>query len=281
MDPVSAQTIRHNGHTRSYQSKRRVFILGVRADNIDTETALATLRTFARDRSNGAPARVFFTNVHSIYVAQRNSELMSLVNNADLVLPDGSGLKIAARLFGTPVLENLNGTDLIPKFLRQAESEGLRVFLLGGRPRVVSICRLRLQERYPRLKIVGLCHGYFSNEEEKTIIGEINRTRPHVLLVGMGTPIQEQWISRHASCLNVGVCIGVGGLFDFLSGQKRRSPLWMRQLGVEWLYRFISDPRSKWERVLIEIPDFLVRIIVRRLTLSVGRLSFRGKGLFR
>jgi N-acetylglucosaminyldiphosphoundecaprenol N-acetyl-beta-D-mannosaminyltransferase len=243
----------------------RMSFLGVRADKIDGTTALDSLRTFALRGGGRSPACVFFTNVHSIHLARRDQDFMDLINGADLALPDGTGLKIAGRLFGTPILENLNGTDLIPKFLEIAESEGLTVYLLGGLPEVVEGCYRWLSKTYPSLRIVGFRHGHFSPEEEKPIIEEINAVKPHILLVALGSPRQERWIARNSQHLKVGVCMGVGGLFDFLSGSRARAPRWMRQLGIEWVYRFIQDPKTKWDRVFIEIPTFLALIAAKQL----------------
>jgi len=281
MQRVLAKEIKSSKHLRETLRQRRVFILGVRADSIDSGTALDLLRVFAMRGVDGRPARVFFTNVHTIHIARRHSELLSLINNADLVLPDGSGLKIASKLFGTPILENLNGTDLTPRFLQIAESEGLSVYLLGGQPSVVKDCSCWLAKRYPDLRVVGYHHGHFSAEEEKALVAEINAARPQILLLALGTPLQERWIARNAQHLRVGVCMGVGGLFDFLSGSKSRAPLWMRRLGIEWIYRFLQEPRAKWERVFVEIPFFLALIVAKRLTSIELRIFLRRKGVAR
>jgi N-acetylglucosaminyldiphosphoundecaprenol N-acetyl-beta-D-mannosaminyltransferase len=265
MQRILAEEDRSIEHIRERLRQLSIFILGVRAENIDSRMALSILYAFATRGGAGAPACVLFTNVHSIHLARRDRELMYLVNGADLVLPDGSGLKIAGRLFGTPILENLNGTDLIPRFLARAESEGLKVYLLGGKPRVIEDCVHRLLAKHPDLRIAGFHHGHFLPEEEESIVEEINARGPHILLVALGTPLQERWIARNSAYLKVGVCIGVGGLFNFLSGTEARAPFWMRRLGIEWLYRFMQDPRAKWSRVFIEIPTFLALIFVRRI----------------
>jgi N-acetylglucosaminyldiphosphoundecaprenol N-acetyl-beta-D-mannosaminyltransferase len=243
----------------------RMSFLGVRADRIDGATALNSLRTFAMRGGDRSPAHVFFTNVHSIHLARRDQDFMRLINSADLALPDGAGLKIAGKLFGTPIMENLNGTDLTPRFLKIAELEGLTVYLLGGLPEVVEGCYCWLSKEYPKLRIVGFRHGHFLPEEEDAIIEEINAARPHVLLVALGSPRQERWIARNSQHLKAGVCMGVGGLFDFLSGSKSRAPQWMRRMGIEWVYRFIQDPKTKWDRVFIEIPTFLALIAAKQL----------------
>jgi N-acetylglucosaminyldiphosphoundecaprenol N-acetyl-beta-D-mannosaminyltransferase len=243
----------------------RMSFLGVRADKIDGATALNSLRTFAKHGGDRSPAHVFFTNVHSIHLARRDQDFMDLINSADLALPDGAGLKIAGRLFGTPIVENLNGTDLTPRFLKIAESEGLTVYLLGGLPEVVEACCRWISETYPDLRIVGCHHGHFSPDEERSIIEEINTVQPQILLVALGSPRQEQWIARNSQHLKAGVCMGVGGLFDFLSGSKSRAPQWMRRIGIEWIYRFVQDPKTKWDRVFIEIPTFLALIAAKQL----------------
>jgi N-acetylglucosaminyldiphosphoundecaprenol N-acetyl-beta-D-mannosaminyltransferase len=266
-------------HLKETVQQRRISILGIRADTIDSKTALGILHAFAVRGAGGRPARVFFTNVHTIHVARRYSELVSIINNADLVLPDGSGLKIAGRLFGTPVLENLNGTDLTPKLLASADSEGLRVYLLGGQARAVRGCVDALTKMFPNLQIVGFRHGDFASEEENSIVEEINACHPHILLVALGTPLQERWIASQAARLNVGLCMGVGGLFNFLSGAEVRAPLWMRRVGIEWIYRFFRDPKAKWDRVFIEIPVFLGLILAKRLTSREMRPFFTGKGM--
>lgn len=244
---------------------RSIFLLGTRVDNIDECTALRMAIGFAAHR-DGLPARtVCFTNVHTICEARRDRTLMHCVNLADLVLPDGSGLKIAGRIFGTPIRENLNGTDFTPKVLDAAQQNGLSVYLLGAQLGRVVSCRANLLRQYPNLKIVGLHHGYFTADDEQDVIRDINAKKPDILLVALGTPRQEKWISKNARCLNVGVCLAVGGLFDFLSGTIERAPAWMRRAGIEWIFRLLQEPRLKWKRVFLEIPMFLALVIAKRI----------------
>src|SRR5437660_4230507 len=218
---------------------RSILLLCTRGDNIDEVTALRTTIGFAAHR-DGLPARtVCFTNVHTICEARRDRSLMHCVNLADLVLPDGSGLKIAGRIFGTPIRENLNGTDFTPKVLDAARQNGLSVYLLGAQLGRVVSCRANLLRQYPNLRIVGLHHGYFTPEDEQDVIRDINAKQPDILLVALGTPVQEKWISRNARRLNAAVCLAAAGLFDFLSGTIVRAPAWMRRAGVEWIFRFL------------------------------------------
>jgi N-acetylglucosaminyldiphosphoundecaprenol N-acetyl-beta-D-mannosaminyltransferase len=205
-----------------------------------------------------------FTNVHSIHLTRKDGELLACINESDLVLPDGSGLKIAGRILGCPIVENLNGTDFTPRVLAEAESNRWSVFLLGARPEVLERCCQRIRESHPLLQIAGAHHGHFPESDEETIVREINQQEPEVVLVALGSPLQEKWIARNAPKLRAGVCLGVGGLFDFLSGQRGRAPFWMRRFGIEWAYRFTQDPVSKWRRVMIEIPLFLAHVLAER-----------------
>jgi N-acetylglucosaminyldiphosphoundecaprenol N-acetyl-beta-D-mannosaminyltransferase len=240
----------------------------VRFDNVDRETALGAVRGFLDAPESNLPRVVNFVNVHSIHLARTDRRLYAALHASDLVLPDGSGLALAGRLSGKPIRENLNGTDFIPLVLGEAERSGRTVYLLGAKREIINACRVRIGELYPALRIVGWRQGHFSEEEENGIIAEIRQVRPDILLVGMGTPAQELWISRHARDLSVRVCFGVGGLFDFLSGMTPRAPQWMRRVGLEWVYRFIHDPASKWDRVLVEIPLFVLRTVVGRVPVS-------------
>ncbi|HTK82632.1 MAG TPA: WecB/TagA/CpsF family glycosyltransferase [Bacteroidota bacterium] len=242
-----------------------MYLLGGRVDNTSYETALKRIRRFITHKNGSRTGEIFFTNVHTMHLARRNPMLRRCIHRADMVLPDGSGLRLAGKLIGTPILENLNGTDFTPKILNEAELNGWTVYLLGAEPHVVELCRDRLSDKYPRLNIVGFHHGQLIQQEDQAIVNDINEKKPNILLVALGSPLQEEWIAHHARMLNVGVCLAVGGLFDFLSGTHKRAPLWIRRSGMEWLYRFFQDPKTKWARVVIEIPSFLMLLLATRV----------------
>ena len=255
-----------------------IAILGVRVDNISRENALSVIRNFASEwiPSNGT-RRVFFTNVHTIRLAHSDENFLAMVNSADLVLPDGSGLRLAGRFQKSPIKENLNGTDLVPQVLEMAQKERWRVFLLGARPDVLESCVRNIAQDYPAVNVVGAIHGFLGDEKSTEILEAINRAQPELLLVAFGSPRQEKWISENARLLKVPVSIGVGGLFDFMSRSVRRAPMWMRNAGLEWVYRFLRDPASKWKRVFVEIPSFLVLVMIQKIAPHrfSGRVNFQ------
>jgi N-acetylglucosaminyldiphosphoundecaprenol N-acetyl-beta-D-mannosaminyltransferase len=244
---------------------QRLSIEGVRIDNIDSATALARIEEFADDRTRRLPRIVFFANVHSVHLARKDAQLLQHINDADLILPDGSGLALAGSLFGLPIRENINGTDFLPRVLAHAASRKWSVFLFGGREGIADRCARYLGIMYPGLRIVGTHHGHCASAEQESILSRVNARRPDLLLVGMGTPMQERWIHQNAAALDVGVCFGVGGFFDFLAGDKPRAPEWLRKAGMEWAFRFFNDPAGKWNRVVVEIPAFLGRVVTARI----------------
>jgi N-acetylglucosaminyldiphosphoundecaprenol N-acetyl-beta-D-mannosaminyltransferase len=246
----------------------RLCVDNVRFDNVDRETALGAVRMFLAEQNGAAPRVVNFVNVHSIHLARGDRRLNAALQESDLVLPDGSGLALAGRVAGKPIRENLNGTDFIPLVLGEAERSDKTVYLLGARKEILRTCERKIAELYPALRIVGSRHGHFSAGEEEGIVADIREARPDILLVGMGTPAQELWISRHARSVGARVCFGVGGLFDFLSGMTPRAPRWVRRVGLEWVYRFVHNPASKWDRVLVEIPLFVLRTVAGRVPVS-------------
>lgn len=245
--------------------KETIYFLGVRVDNLSLRNAITRVKDYIDNPEGHSETRkVFFTNVHSIHLANQDPDLYRCILNADLVLPDGSGLNIAGKVLRKPVAENLNGTDFTPIVLRLAESLGYSVYLLGAKPGIIEQCTSNIKKQFPGLQIAGAHHGYFKGQEERQLIDEINERNPDILLVGMGSPLQEKWISENASRLNTRVCFAVGGLFDFLSGDTSRAPYWIRKIGFEWMHRFIQNPRDKWNRIFIEIPVFLYLVITRR-----------------
>jgi len=266
------RTLRTTGHSSSsYKANRlpemeRLSVDGVCFENTDTATALAAVHALVEDAIGGTPRVVFFVNVHTLHVARKSRELRESLDRADVLLPDGSGIAFAGRFHGNPVRENLNGTDFIPRVLADAERSARSVYLLGARPEVIQAGRRRLEVLYPGLRICGSRHGHFLEGEEKEIVEEIAHARPDILLVGMGTPFQEVWITRNLHRFHAGTCFGVGGLFDFLSGEKPRASVWIRRMGLEWVFRFVHEPLAKWERVLFEIPLFALRTITGRVS---------------
>ena len=199
--------------------------------------------------------------------ARRDPALLEAYEQADLVTPDGAGLVWASRTLNpeNPLPMRVSGIDLLEAFCARAAERGYRVFFLGAAPGVAQEAAARLQARHPKLKVVGARHGYFSAEEEPSIVRAIGRARPDALFVGLGVPKQELWMVRHRAELaelDVPVVMGVGGAFDVLAGRLPRAPERWRRLGLEWLWRTLREP---WRvRRVWRLPLFVLGVLALR-----------------
>lgn len=251
--------------TNGKPNRRRALvpILGVQVSNFSRRDAIELIT-----RIIGSGARkchpIFIVNAHSLNLASANPEYRRVLNAAHRVFGDGTGVRWAARLRGVQLKDNLVGTDLVPALFRETADLGYRYFLLGGEERIIKQAAPVCARLYPGWHQCGFHHGYVSEAATPKLIETINTASPHVLLVGMGNPLQELWIHRHRESLKVPVCIGVGGLFHFWAGDLVRAPPWVRHNGFEWVQILLQQPH-KWRRYLVGNPLFLTRILMRAL----------------
>lgn len=247
-----------------------VQILGVPIARLEAAPALDEIeRLYEADE----PRIVAYVNAHSLNLAHTNDEFRALLNRADVVLGDGSGVMLAAKLAGAGLPENLNGSDFNPKILARAAARGWPVYFLGARPGVADAAAARWKRELPALEVAGTAHGFFPPEETAGIAAEIRARGAGVLMVAMGNPLQELWIERHLDATGARIGVGVGAFFDFSAGVVPRSPAWMNRAGIEWIYRLYQEPRRMWRRYLLGNPLFLARVAGERF--SGGRRAAR------
>jgi exopolysaccharide biosynthesis WecB/TagA/CpsF family protein len=215
---------------------------------------------FASALSRGREPRVmYFANAHTCNVAWSDPEFRAVLSRADLVLNDGIGVEIYARLAGVRFNQNFNGTDLFPRLFAEATPHTeLRVFLYGAEKGRAAKAAKNIEARFPNVRVVGTLDGFARGE---SVIEAINEACADVLLVGMGNPIQERWIDENRDLLDVGIVAGVGALIDFLSGEVARAPSWVRSLRCEWLYRLAREPKRLFKRYMMGNPAFLARSV--------------------
>lgn len=212
------------------------------------------------DINNNVHHSIAFVNADCLNKAYTDSDYFNSLQVMDRVYPDGIGVRLAARMIGLNVVENINGTDLFPELCATAAQQGKRVFLLGGREDVAQIVADNMLERYPNLIIAGVQHGYFNAEQEHEVIDRINQLEVDILCVAFGAPKQEEWIAAKRSQISSPVIIGLGGCFDFYADRIPRAPLWLREMGLEWTYRLYQEPGRMWRRYIVGNPLFLYRM---------------------
>ncbi|MEP9356020.1 WecB/TagA/CpsF family glycosyltransferase [Xanthobacter sp. KR7-65] len=245
------------GGTATASSGTRVTLFGVGVANMTMAEAVGWI---LRRASGSAPTNLCFVNADCFNHAAKDAHYRAVLNAADCVLPDGAGVAMAGKILGTPFAENVNGTDLFPRLCEALAGTGHSIFLLGAQPGVAETVARNMTERIRGLRIAGTRHGYFSPEEEDSVLDEINASGASILLVAMGAPRQEKWLSRHHHRLTPAVRMGVGGLFDFYSERVSRAPLWVREVRLEWVWRLIQEPRRMWRRYLLGNGVFLLRL---------------------
>lgn len=216
-------------------------ILGVRVHRVRMTQAIERIQQLIAQRT---PHLVVTADANAILIALEDPEFAQIIEQADLVTPDGAGLLWAGRQCGQPFPERVSGVDLVWHLARLSHERGYRLFFLGASPCVAERAKQNLLRQFPQAQIVGVHHGYFTEEESPAVVAQIRSARPDALLIGMGMPRQEKWAYRYRSALNVPVMIGVGGSFDVYAGVVRRAPRWLQQSGLEWLWRLLQDPRK-------------------------------------
>jgi exopolysaccharide biosynthesis WecB/TagA/CpsF family protein len=205
------------------------------------------------------PSLIVLANAHTLNIAYEDMSYKQILRNARVIFRDGAGVEWALKIRGIPGLHNFCGTDFIPDFCKFTASKKYRYYLLGSKPDVCRVAAEKLDALAPGIIVSGYHHGYFPHEQTTEIVDRINKSRSDVLLVAMGNPKQEFWIWDNLDRLTVPACIGVGALFDYLSGAVRRAPPWMLRARMEWMFRLITEPRRLWKRYLVGNPKFIIR----------------------
>jgi N-acetylglucosaminyldiphosphoundecaprenol N-acetyl-beta-D-mannosaminyltransferase len=209
-------------------------------------------------------------NVYFANLAYQNPWLQDFFNRAPINFCDGQGIVLAARILGQHLPPRITYADWLWSLCSFATQHDLSFFFLGGRPGSAEKSAAILQKHFPGLRILAVQHGYFNktpgHRENEAMIARINLCKPDILLVGFGMPLQEQWLAKNWQRIDVRIALTGGGVFDFISGKKKRAPIWMLNHGLEWFWRLALEPRRLWRRYLIGNPLFIWRILKQRRT---------------
>ncbi len=246
------------------------FILGMRVDTVSYESATDYIISWAKSRESRV---VYAANVHMVMEAYDNPDFQNIINQADLVTPDGMPLVWNLRLQGYRKQTRVYGPDLTLHVAKAAADNNIPVGLFGSTPKVTESLARNLQKKFPGLQIVYCYSPPFRSltiEENQQITMNINGSGARILFVGLGCPKQERWIAQNRDRVKA-VMMGVGVAFDFHAGHKPQAPRWIQNLGLEWLFRLISEPRRLWRRYLFHNPRFL--LLATKELLITSKLS--------
>ena len=202
--------------------------------------------------------QIITINPEMIMNAQKNPEFLGIIKSSDMNIADGVGVKLALKLKKINQ-DNIRGVDFARSLIKLAFENNYRIGFIGAKEEIIQKVKENVLSKYPNLNIVYLRNGYFSDDNE--IIDEITTASPQILLVGLGSPKQEEMISKLKTKLKGCIMIGVGGSFDVFSGVVKESPVIFRKLGLEWLYRTIKEPK-RFKRIFPVLPIFLIKCII-------------------
>lgn len=254
-----------------------VDLCGVGIHKYSFKEVVDTITNELTQPSVSAPKYVVTPNAQHLVTLQQDAYFQEIYKSAFLSVPDGVPLLWAAKLLGTPLKDRVNGTDLFERLCEVSADKGFKVFLLGGRPGAADAAASLLQNRYPRLEIVGTyCppYGFETLSDELAQINSAIKTAgPDILFVGLGAPKQEKWIYENYQQLGVPISLGIGVSFELVSGMVTRAPKFMQNLGLEWLFRLFMEPRRLWKRYVLGNSIFVWLVFKQRLGLSKSPVS--------
>lgn len=233
----------------------KVEILGVKVDSLTMTQTVAQIENLIALKKNSLIATA---NAEMLMMATQDEELRKILNSAEIVTADGAGTVWAAHKLGYEMPERVAGYDLVQELMKISPAKSYKIFLFGAAPGIADKAKLKAEELYPGIKIVGTRNGYFSEDDEPEIIAQIKNAQPDILLAALGVPKQEKWLFKNKTELNVPVSIGVGGSFDVMAGVVKRAPLWMQKAKLEWLFRAMLQP-SRAGR-LTALPKFVFKV---------------------
>lgn len=263
------------GNPTDEPGSERVPVANAAFDNVSMTEAVESILRMA-NASPGYTQLVCTGNLDHLVLIDRDPEFAAIYRSADLVLADGAPVvwlsKLNARKNGAAIRERVAGSDLFWELAKASHEQGTRLFFLGGSEGAADRAADAVRLRFPNVNICGTyCPPYSSfatDEEQQKIRDAISTAKPDVLLVAFGAPKQEKWIASNRTNLDAAVAIGVGGSFEMAAGDVKRAPVWMRRIGVEWVFRFIQEPGRLWDRYFKKDIPFLVRLVAK---IVVGR----------
>ena len=241
-------------------------ILGSHIDLADVPETVSLMDSWIQEYERKEKCRqMIVTGFHGIWEAYKYPDFKAILNSADLWVPDGIAPILIARLNGIKNIVRTPGAEIMEAFFELANDKGYSSYFYGDTDNTLSNLRKNLLKKYPGHRIAGTFSPPFrplTVEEDERIIRMINEAHPDVVWVGLGLPKQDRWVFEHKNRLKAPIAVGVGAAFGFLSEDIKRVPKWIGEKGLEWLWRFIAEPRKLWRRDLIEGPQFLFHVLL-------------------
>jgi len=234
-------------------------ILGVNVSNLGVEELIQKIGFYVKQ---GQKHNVLYANIHGINLANSLDWFKKLLNRATIVICDGEGVRLGAKILGYHIYEKITYNRFIWDFASYSERNALTWYLVGSKSNIIEKAVDVLRAKYPKLEIVGHRNGFFNDEKEyEELIEDLENIKPNILILGMGMPHQERLLMKYGSKLTYNVSLTGGAVFEYVSGNAKMTPELFHKLKLEWFYRFLHEPKRLFRRYFIGNPLFIIRII--------------------
>ena len=231
----------------------RVKIMGCPVDCMDMQETIEKVEGYIRNKEM---CQHVVVNVSKFVEMRNNPEYKRIISQCDIINADGMPLVWASKLLGKSLPSRVAGVDLFQELVRVCSVKGYKPFFFGAKELIVKDVVKRFTQKYPDLNVAGYRNGYFDEDEAPQIVESIKKSGADMLFVGFSSPMKENFLNKWMPIMQVPFCMGVGGGFDIVAGKTKRAPLWMQNVGLEWLYRIYQEPRRMWKRYAKTNPVF-------------------------
>ena len=242
--------------------KKRINFFSVNLDLYSMEETLEEISEYIKNR---IPIQHVVVNVSKLVYAQKDEQLRNIINACPIINVDGAGVILGAKMLGINIPHRVTGIDLMEELVKYSSQNGYRVFFFGAKENVNKAVVDHYLAKYPDLQVAGRRNGYYTEQEEASVVDEMKKSNADILFVAMGSPKKEMFLGKYSKDLNIPFTMGVGGSFDVVTGKVKRAPLWVQNMNCEWLYRLIQEPRRMWKRYFVTNGLFLLMIIKEKL----------------
>lgn len=196
-------------------------------------------------------------NAGKVVLMNKDYKLKKIVSECPIINADGQSIVWASKFLGKPLPERVAGIDLMEELIKLSAQKGYGIYFFGAKEDIVKDVMMHYKNLYHNLKICGYRNGYFSKEDVPNIVSDMKKSNADILFVAFSSPNKEYWLSENINDINIPFCMGVGGSFDVVAGKTTRAPKWMQDIGLEWFYRFIQEPKRMWKRYLVGNSTFI------------------------
>ena len=230
------------------QNNMIVKILNTYVNVVSMNETVSLVEKIIKERK---PTQHVVINALKVNLMEDDSELRRIINSCPLINADGASIIWAAKRLGIPLKERVTGCDLFQELVKVASVKGYKIYLFGAKEEVVTRVKSIFEQKYPGIQIAGYRNGYFTEADEPEIVKNMSESGADMMFVAFSSPKKEYWVNKYLNQLNIPFVMGVGGSFDIVAGVTERAPVWWQEHGLEWLYRFIQEPRRMWKRYII------------------------------